>query len=77
MKCLIKYKWVKLPRELEIDAKGLMTYYTRLATRAAFRKGTARYCGFENPVESGMWAGGIVGLKSILGVKKRLLALWI
>ena len=77
MKCLIKYKWVKLPRDLEIDAKGLMTYYIRLVTRAAFRKGTARYCGFENHVEPGMWAGGIVGLKSILGVKKRLLALWI
>ena len=60
MKCLIKYKWVKIPRELEIDAKGLMTYYIRLVTRAAFRKGMAHYCGFENPVEPGMWAGGIV-----------------
>ena len=77
MKCLIKYKWIKLPRDFEIEAKGLMTYYTRLATRAAFRKGTGCYCGFENPVEPGMWAGGIVGLKSILGVKKRLVALWI
>ena len=27
MKCLIKYKWIKLPRDLEIEAKGLMTYY--------------------------------------------------
>ena len=43
MKCLIKYKWVKFPRELEIDAKGLMTYYIRLVTRAAFRKGMAHY----------------------------------
>jgi hypothetical protein len=77
MKCLIKYKWVKLPRELAIDAKGLLTYYIRLVTRAAFRKGMSHYCGFENPVEPGMWAGGIVGLKSILGVKKRLVALWI
>ena len=78
MKCLLKWKWIKLPRDFEIDAKSLMTYYIRLATRAAFRKGTARYCGFENPVEPGMWAGGIVvGLKSILGVKKRLVALWI
>ena len=77
MKCLIKYMWVKLPRELAIDAKGLLTYYIRLVTRAAFRKGMSHYCGFENPVEPGMWAGGIVGLKSILGVKKRLVALWI
>ena len=74
MKCLIKYKWVKMPRDLDFDAKGLMTYYTRLATRAAFRKGMAHYCSFENPVEPGMWAGGVVGLKSILGVKKRLVA---
>ena len=74
MKCLIKYKWIKLPRDLDVDAKGLMTYYTRLVTRAAFRKGIAHYCGFENPVEPGMWAG-VVGLKSILGDKKRLVAL--
>ena len=31
MKCLLKWKWIKLPRDLEIEAKGLMTYYTRLA----------------------------------------------
>ena len=29
------------------------------------------YCGFENHVVPGMWAGGIVGVKSILGVKSR------
>ena len=77
MKCLNKYKWVKMPREIMIDDKGIMNYYMKLAGRVAFRKGTAHYCGFENPVEPGMWAGGIVGLKSILGVKKRLPALWI
>ena len=71
MKCLRKYKWVKMPREIMIDDKGIMNYYMKLAGRVAFRKGTAYYCGFENRVESGMWAGGIVGLKSILGVKKR------
>lgn len=77
MKCLRKYKWVKMPREIELEGKGLMNYYVKLAGRVAFRKGTAHYCGFENPVEPGMWAGGIVGLRSILGVKKRLPALWI
>ena len=71
MKCLRKYKWVKMRRDIEIEGKGLMNHYIRLAGRVAFRKGTACYCGFENPVEPGMWAGGIVGLKSILGVKKR------
>lgn len=71
MKCLIKYKWVKLPRELAIDAKGLLTYYIRLVTRAVFRKGTAHYYGYNNPVLPGMWTGGIVGVKSILGIKRR------
>ena len=71
MKCLRKYKWVKMPREIMIDDKGIMNYYMKLASRVAFRKGTAHYCGFENPVEPGMWAGGIVGLKSILGIKGR------
>lgn len=42
-----------------------------LLSRAAFRKGNGCYCGFRNPVTPGMWAGGIVGLKSILGVKRR------
>ena len=77
MKCLRKYKWVKMPREIMIDDKGIMNHYMKLTGRVAFRKGTAHYCGFENPVEPGMWAGGIVGLKSILGVEKRLPALWI
>ena len=71
MKCLRKYKWVKMPREIMIDDKGIMNYYMKLASRVAFRKGTAHYCGFENPVEPGMWSGGIVGVKSILGNKSR------
>lgn len=71
MKCLRKFEWVKLPRE-EIPAlKGRMGYWLRLASRAAFRKGTSRYCGYDNAVEPGMWVGGIVGLKSILGVRSR------
>ena len=61
MKCLNKWKWVKLPRDIEPEGKGLMGCYRRLATRVAFRKGIAHYCGFENPVQPGMWSGGIVG----------------
>ena len=57
--------------------KGLMGYWDKLASRAAFRKGNAVYCGHINPVTAGMWSGGVVGLKSILGVKKRVKALWI
>ena len=77
MKCLRKYKWVKLTRIHLPSGKGLMGYWAKLASRAAFRKGNAVYCGHINPVTVGMWSGGVVGLKSILGVKKRVQALWI
>ena len=75
MKCLCKYDWVKLPRDYPDMGKGLMSQWTKLASRAAFRKGIATYCSHENPVESGMWSGGIVGLKKILGVRSREKAL--
>ncbi len=77
MKCLRKYKWVKLHRGCLPSGKGIMGYWAKLASRAAFRKGNGVYCGFRNAVTPGMWAGGIVGLKSILGVKRRRQALWI
>ena len=69
MKCLMKYKQVKLHRNLLPPGRGIMGQWAKLASRAAFRKGKALYCGYENDVIPGMWAGGIVGLKSILGVK--------
>lgn len=71
MKCLFKYKWVKLRREFLPSGKGIMGYWARLAARVAFRKGNAFYCGHTNEVEVGEWVGGIVGLKSILGVSSR------
>ena len=77
MKCLRKYQWVKLPRDCPSIGKGLMSYWAKLASRAAFRKGNAKYCDHTNPVTPGMWSGGIVGLKSILGVKSRSKALQI
>ena len=41
MKCLKKYSWVKVPRgEIPFHGKGILIYYMRLASRAAFRKGT-------------------------------------
>ena len=75
MQCKRKYQWVKLPRCCLPQGKGVLGQWARLAARAAYRKGTGRYCGFENPVEPGMWAGGVVGLKSILGTKSRKAAL--
>ncbi|MBS6823843.1 MAG: hypothetical protein KH198_08280 [Oscillibacter sp.] len=71
MKCLRKYQWVKLSRAHLPQGKGLMGHWAKLASRAAFRKGQAVYCGYTNEVIPGMWSGGIVGLKSILGLKSR------
>ena len=68
-KCLFRYQWVKLPRTHLPVGKGIMGYWAKLASRAAFRKGRAKYCGYTNDVMPGMWSGGVVGLKSILGVK--------
>ena len=70
MKCLLKYDWVKLERSLLPQGKGLMGSWAKLASRAAFRKGESEYCGHINQVNEGEWSGGIVGVKSILGVKK-------
>ena len=75
MKCQLKYRWVKLPRACLPQGKGVLGQWARLAARAAYRKGVGLYCGFENPVEPGMWAGGVVGLKSILGTRSRKAAL--
>ena len=74
-KCLFRYQWVKLPRTHLPVGKGIMGYWAKLASRAAFRKGLAKYCGYTNDVMPGMWSGGVVGLKSILGVKRRTEAL--
>jgi hypothetical protein len=71
MKCLLKYQWVKLPRTHLPAGKGVMGYWVRLASKAAFRKGQAQYCGYVNEVNVGTWSGGVVGLKSILGAKSR------
>ena len=45
-----------------------------LASRVAFRKDNSFYCGHTNVVNSGEWVGGIIGLKSILGVKSKEVA---
>jgi len=75
MSCLLKFNWVKLPRNALPPGKGLMGAWTRLAARAAFRPGQSNYCGYRNDVELASWVGGIVGLKSILGVSNREKAL--
>ena len=75
MKCLLKYQWVKLPRNQIPPGKDIMGAWTRMASRAAFRNGQAHYCGYINKVTVGGWAGGIVGQKSILAVKRRQQAL--
>lgn len=74
MSCLMKFKWVKLPREIIPKKKGVMGYWMKLASRVAFRKGNSFYCGHTNVVNPGEWVGGIIGLKSILGVKSKEVA---
>lgn len=60
MKCLSKFKWVKIPRDdIPHKAKGIMIYFLRLASRAAFRKGKATYCGHTNDMKPGCWGGGV------------------
>ncbi len=75
MGCLLKYQWVKLQRNCLPKGKGIMSAWAKLASRAAFRKGQSSYCGHINAVSPGMWSGGIVGIKSILGSKSRAQAL--
>ena len=75
MHCPMKFEWVKLLRSRLPEGKGIMGAWAKLAARAAFRKGQAHYCGYTNEVVPGMWSGGIVGLKSILGIKNRAKAL--
>ena len=75
MKCMFRYQWVKLPRAYLPAGKGIMGAWARLASRVAFRSGKATYCKYINEVKTGEWVGGIVGLKSILGVRRRAAAL--
>ena len=66
----------KLPRVHVPTGKGIMGSYLRLAARAAFRTGYATYCGYSrNAVQAGSWVGGIIGLKSILGIRDERKAL--
>ena len=76
MKCLSKFKWIMLPRKKIPNGKGIMGAWMRLVSCAAYRKGKGRYRGHENDVTPGMWAGGVVGLKSILGVSRRAHAMF-
>lgn len=71
MKCLYRYRWVKLPRFNYLAGGGILGFWVKLASRAAFRGGNACYCGYWNAVTPGMWSGGMIGLRSILGLKSR------
>jgi len=50
MKCLLCYEWVKLPRNNLPVSKGVMGAWAKLASRVAYRKGMAKYCGYANEV---------------------------
>ena len=71
----MKFKWVKIPRNIMPEGNGILLDYIRAYSAAAITKGTIRYCQYENEVEEGMWAGGRVGLKSIFREKTTSAAL--
>ena len=50
-KCLLKFPWIKVPREDIPALKGLLGYWLKLVSRAAFRKGISAYCGYQNHVD--------------------------
>ena len=76
MKCLLKYQLDQTPPVINYrPERASWAYGLAWLPRAAFRSGKATYCGYINEVTVGTWAGGIVGLKSIMGMKRRQQAL--
>ena len=61
----------KAPRTQIPAGRSLLSNFMRLYASAAYRPGQARYCQYINEVHFGQWVGGIVGLKSILGLSSR------
>ncbi len=53
MRCLRKFEWVKLFRDKLPDGKGILGFWTKLATCVAYRKGVSLYCNHQNEVERG------------------------
>ena len=43
MACLLRYRWLKLPRSIISDRNGILGHWAHLSARAAFRKGIASY----------------------------------
>ena len=60
MRCLNKYRWVKLPRTQIPTGNSLLGNFIRLYASAAYRPGQAHYCQYINEVRFGEWIGGIV-----------------
>ena len=75
LKCLMKYEWVKLRRDTLPAGKGIMGAWGKARRPSCISQRTCSYCGHKNAVSPGMWSGGIVGLKSILGIRSRTQAL--
>lgn len=75
MVCKMQFKWVKLPRNLNIPQKGVLYNWFCLGRSAAYSEGKIKYVNHHNPVAAGEWAGGIVGLKSILQKRDKKQAL--
>lgn len=69
-KILRCYPWVAVERRSVRGSEGgYMSYLLKLMGSAACKDGQIKYYRYTNDVSAGEWAGGIVGLKSILEIK--------
>ena len=72
---LNKFDWVKVRRK-DLDLpQSVLTDLLKLTASAAVQAGEILYCRHINEVAAGQWAGGVVGLKAILGEKNKTKAI--
>lgn len=64
-------QWKKLYRDIPFCDDGLLSTYLQLAFAAAYQDGESKYYKYKNNVKENQIVGGVVGLKSICGIKNR------
>ena len=69
-KCLFRYQWVKLPRTHLPVGKGNHGLLGKAGLAGGISQGSGKILRIHKRCNARMWSGGVVGLKSILGVKK-------
>lgn len=61
--------WKKFYRDIPFDDSGALSVFLKLAFATAYADGKTKYYKYINEVKKSQWVGGIVGLKSICGIK--------